>query len=45
LDIAEHNFIQGLTGGVPARRCHSVSNDKDPIGPQRRRALGLPNAR
>src|SRR5207249_3544063 len=31
LDIAEHNFIQGVTGGVRARRSRSVSNDKDPI--------------
>jgi hypothetical protein len=45
LDIAEHNFIQKLTGGVRARRSPSVSDDKDPIGPRRRRALGLPKAR
>jgi hypothetical protein len=45
LDIAEHNFIQALTGGVRAMRSQSVSNDKDPIGLRRQRAFGLPKAR
>ena len=42
LDIAEHNFIQELTGGVAARKSPLVSNLKDPIGPARRSELGLP---
>jgi len=42
LDIAEHNFIQELTGGVAARRSPVVSNVRDPVGAARRPAFGLP---
>jgi hypothetical protein len=42
LDIAEHNAIQDLTGGVAARRSPAVSNLRDPVGPLRRPGFGLP---
>ena len=42
LDIAEHRFIQTLTGGQRARTSPAVSNMRDPVGPARRRANGLP---
>jgi hypothetical protein len=38
-EIAEHNRIQEITGGVPARRSNLVSNQVDPIGPNRRHLL------
>lgn len=45
LDIAEHNFIQELTGGVRAKYSPDVSNLKDPVGKARRPGLGLPEPR
>jgi len=42
LDIAEHRFIQELTGGVRASRSPLVSNMRDPVGASRRRQFGLP---
>lgn len=33
---AEHNRIQEITGGTPARQSDAVSNQRDPIGPRRR---------
>lgn len=42
LDIAEHNYIQELTGGVAARRSSAVSNLRDPVGVARRPVFGLP---
>lgn len=45
LDIAEHNFIQELTGGVAARRSSAVSNLRDPVGAARRPIFGLPEPR
>ncbi|KQM61735.1 MULTISPECIES: LysM peptidoglycan-binding domain-containing protein [unclassified Sphingomonas] len=45
LDIAEHNAIQARTGGVAARRSSAVSNQRDPVGPRRRPAFGLPEPR
>lgn len=39
-EIAEHQRIQELTGGVPARLSPNVSNQRDPIGPLRRHLLG-----
>jgi hypothetical protein len=42
LDIAEHNYIQELTGGVAARRSSAVSNLRDPVGAARRPTFGLP---
>lgn len=45
LDIAEHNFIQELTGGVAARRSPAVSNLRDPVGAKRRPSFGLPEPR
>jgi len=42
LDIAEHNFVQSLTGGVAARKSPLVSNKVDPVGPARRQENGLP---
>lgn len=38
-EIAEHNRIQEITGGVPARFSDKVSNKVDPIGPNRRYLL------
>jgi len=38
-EIAEHNRIQEITGGVPARQSSAVSNKVDPIGPSRRHLL------
>jgi hypothetical protein len=45
LDIAEHNFIQELTGGVAARKSPLVSNKVDPMGAARRALYGLPEPR
>jgi hypothetical protein len=42
LYIAEQNFVQELTGGVAARLSPDVSNLRDPVGPARRPAFGLP---
>ena len=39
-EIAEHQRIQELTGGVPARQSPNVSNKVDPIGPKRHHLLG-----
>ena len=39
-EIAEHQRIQELTGGVPARHSPNVANQRDPIGPNRRHLLG-----
>ncbi|CAN7654582.1 SpvB/TcaC N-terminal domain-containing protein [Pararhizobium sp. LjRoot235] len=41
LDVAEHNFIQELTGGVAARRSSAVANLRDPVGAARRPMFGL----
>lgn len=38
-EISEHQRIQEITGGVPARQSDSVSNQVDPIGPRRRHLL------
>ena len=38
-EIAEHQRIQEITGGVPAKDSDLVSNKKDPIGPNRRHLL------
>ena len=38
-EIAEHQRIQEITGGVPARKSPRVANKKDPIGPKRRNLL------
>ncbi|MFO0476473.1 MAG: polymorphic toxin-type HINT domain-containing protein [Alphaproteobacteria bacterium] len=38
-ELAEHNRIQVLTGGEPARASSAVSNQRDPIGPKRRDIL------
>ena len=38
-EIAEHNRIQVITGGVPARISDKVSNKVDPIGPNRKHLL------
>ena len=38
-EVAEHNRIQEITGGVPARRSDAVTNQRDPIGPKRRDLL------
>jgi RHS repeat-associated protein len=45
LSVAEHNAIQALTGGVAARRSPFVSNQRDPVGPNRRSAFGLSEPR
>jgi RHS repeat-associated protein len=42
LTTAEHNAIQGLTGGIAARNSPFVSNQRDAVGPARRPAFGLP---
>jgi hypothetical protein len=42
LDVAEHNFVQELTGGKRAKYSPEVSNLKDPVGKARRGQLGLP---
>ena len=34
-EISEHQRIQEITGGVPARQSGAVSNQVDPIGPKR----------
>jgi hypothetical protein len=41
-EIAEHNRIQELTGGQRAANSPAVSNQRDPIGPNRRPGFGLP---
>jgi hypothetical protein len=41
-EIAEHNRIQGLTGGQRAKDSPKVANKVDPIGPNRRPGLGFP---
>ena len=38
-EIAEHQRIQQITGGVPARLSPKVSNKVDPIGPSRQHLL------
>jgi RHS repeat-associated protein len=38
-EISEHNRIQELTGGVPARQSDAVSNKVDPIGTARAHLL------
>jgi RHS repeat-associated protein len=38
-EVAEHNRIQEITGGVPARQSDKVSNKVDPIGPNRKHLL------
>lgn len=38
-EISEHQRIQEITGGVPARQSGAVSNQVDPIGPKRRHLL------
>ena len=38
-EIAEHNLIQEITGGVPARYSPDVANKVDPIGPARQHLL------
>ena len=42
LDIAEHNFIQKLSGGLDVRDTSLVSNLKNPVGAARRAEFGLP---
>lgn len=39
-EIAEHERIQELTGGTPARQSPNVANKVDPIGPNRQHLLG-----
>jgi hypothetical protein len=41
-EIAEHKRIQEITGGQKASKSPAVANQRDPIGPKRRRKLGLP---
>jgi RHS repeat-associated protein len=38
-EIAEHQKIQKITGGVPARESPKVTNQRDPIGPSRQQLL------
>ena len=38
-EIAEHKRIQEKTGGVPARKSDAVTNNRDPIGPNRQDLL------
>src|SRR5262249_27100130 len=45
LDRAEHLFVQQLTNGVRARQSPLVSNKNDPVGPQGRSSMGLPEPR
>ncbi len=40
-EIAEHQRIQQLTGGQKAKNSPAVSNQRDPIGPNRRPGAGL----
>lgn len=42
-EVAEHQRIQELTGGKKAGNSSAVSNERDPIGPNRRPNLGLPH--
>ncbi len=44
-ETAEHNAIQGTTGGMAARKCDAVANKKDPLGKKRRDQAGLPHPR
>lgn len=41
-EIAERRRIQEITGGVPARQSDAVSNQPDPIGPNRQHLLDGP---
>lgn len=41
-EIMEHNLIQQITGGVPARISPAVANKRDPIGPRRSHLLDPP---
>jgi hypothetical protein len=41
-EIAEHKRIQEITGGQKASKSPALANQRDPIGPKRRRKLGLP---
>lgn len=43
LDIAEHRFIQSITGGVRASRSDLVSNKIDPVGYARRKENSIPH--
>jgi RHS repeat-associated protein len=38
-EIAEHKQIQEITGGVPASESPKVTNQRDPIGPNRQQLL------
>lgn len=42
-EIAEHERIQQLTGGQKASNSPAVSNQRDPIGPNRRADLDIPD--
>jgi RHS repeat-associated protein len=44
-EVAEHRGIQEITGGQKAANSPAVSNQRDPIGPDRRPGLGLPEPR
>jgi len=44
-EVAEYNRIQQLTGGQKAGNSPAVSNERDPVGPERRPGLGLPEPR
>jgi hypothetical protein len=41
-EVAEHERVQEITGGQKAKNSDKVSNKKDPIGPNRRGDMGLP---
>ena len=41
-EIAEHSRIQEITGGQKAGTSPSVSNQRDPVGPNRRAKFGIP---
>ena len=45
LDVAEHLYVQSLTGGVRASKSPLVSNLRDPVGSTRRPMFGLPAPR
>jgi hypothetical protein len=38
----EHKRIQEITGGQKASKSPVVANQRDPMGPKRRRKFGLP---
>jgi RHS repeat-associated protein len=44
-EVAEQECIQDLTGGQKAKNSTNVANQRDPIGPNRRPGLGLPEPR